>query len=427
VVVTKATVSPSALPQAVLLSLYTIFAIFTLSFAKPHISIFSNNQNKNLHWDSSLKYMHANEIAESITRIMGFPAPQMVGPSSPNPLPTVSPFDRPQANLLITISGGELYGWSTDSFIGSREQHGVRYQIGQKGKKVASIFGQIMGQKHPIPLTRDLVHHGADVLCATAHENARQSYACQTAHRFTYTDQTFVDETTSTSIFNSASFISSLKESIDNSIVFSQLLGKSSENKIRLENNILTIQLHGIGSAVMDLNSNTDLQFLMEMEFLARLPQLYEINQDTPSVIIASFSQFKMMLEEFGQNSDEVHVIAAITDLATELLYQGFSNLYPNKLVAQVLLSREDDWGFGFSPKINFSPVSRRLLSSSNSSNSTNYTISEIANYNMCAWTGVFLILVLLTSIYMLATMDIGRDSLIYAKFQTDLSNAKND
>jgi len=411
-----------------LLSLYTIFAILSLSFAKPHVSIFTNNENKNLKWDSSLKYIHANEVTESITRIMGFPVPQMVNPSSPNPLPTVSPFDRPQLDLFITVSGGQLYGWTTNSFLGSREQHGVRYEIGQRGKKVASTFGQIMGQKHPVPLTHDLVRHGANVLCATAHENARRSHICQAAHRFTYVDQTFVDEATSTSLFNTESFISALTESIRNSIIFNQLLEQSSENKIQLDDNILTIQLQGIGSAVLDLKSNADLQFLMEMEFLARLPQLYEVNQDSSSVVIASFSQFKNMLDEFGQNSDEIHVIAALTDLATELLYNGFSTLYPNKLVAQVLLSHEDDWDFGFKSRVNLSPVSRHLLSTSNSSNSSsNYTISEIANYNMCAWTGVFLILVLLASIYLLATMDIGRDSLIYAKFQTDLSNAKND
>lgn len=57
---------------------------------------------------------------------------------------------------------------------------------------------------------------------------------------------------------------------------------------------------------------------------------------------------------------------------------------------------------------------------------SSELTIQQISTYQICLWTGVGLFLVLLSAICCMVNMDIRPDSLLYAKFQADVSS-KNE
>lgn len=70
---------------------------------------------------------------------------------------------------------------------------------------------------------------------------------------------------------------------------------------------------------------------------------------------------------------------------------------------------------------------SHRFLSSvpspTTSPTSTALTVQEISTYQICLWTGIGLVLVLLSAICCMVNMDIRPDSLLYAKFQADVSS----
>ena len=50
-------------------------------------------------------------------------------------------------------------------------------------------------------------------------------------------------------------------------------------------------------------------------------------------------------------------------------------------------------------------------------------TEEQIASYQMAMWTGIFMSVAVLTAVLLLACMDPGRDSLLYANFQADVSS----
>lgn len=52
-----------------------------------------------------------------------------------------------------------------------------------------------------------------------------------------------------------------------------------------------------------------------------------------------------------------------------------------------------------------------------------NYDLVEIRNYQICLWTAIALVLALLGAICCMVNMDVRPDSLLYAKFQTDVSS----
>lgn len=51
----------------------------------------------------------------------------------------------------------------------------------------------------------------------------------------------------------------------------------------------------------------------------------------------------------------------------------------------------------------------------------------DIAEYQIALWTSVLLVAALVLAIVAMGTMDVGRDSLLYAKFTTSANNRKND
>ncbi|KAG5175254.1 hypothetical protein JKP88DRAFT_351601 [Tribonema minus] len=72
------------------------------------------------------------------------------------------------------------------------------------------------------------------------------------------------------------------------------------------------------------------------------------------------------------------------------------------------------------------SAAARRLAAAAGANATANVTLVDITQYQLNLWTGVFFALLVVAAIYGVASMDIGRDSLLYAKFQADTS-AKND
>uniref|UniRef100_A0A7S1XSY4 Uncharacterized protein n=2 Tax=Phaeomonas parva TaxID=124430 RepID=A0A7S1XSY4_9STRA len=67
----------------------------------------------------------------------------------------------------------------------------------------------------------------------------------------------------------------------------------------------------------------------------------------------------------------------------------------------------------------------RRLDDSGNSTEG--YTQEEIDEFQVNLWTAVFLILLTLGAVMALVTMHVIPDSLLYAKFQADVSGFKDD
>jgi hypothetical protein len=112
-----------------------------------------------------------------------------------------------------------------------------------------------------------------------------------------------------------------------------------------------------------------------------------------------------------GEASDESAAAAALADAVVTHLLTSLAAAYRGKLAAQLLLQDRP---------------TRRLADTTpapTAYNATQLTVSEIANYQICLWTGVVLVLAVLSAVCCLVNMDIRPDSLLYAKFQADVSS----
>jgi len=69
----------------------------------------------------------------------------------------------------------------------------------------------------------------------------------------------------------------------------------------------------------------------------------------------------------------------------------------------------------------------RRLENGTTGDEQTTYSVQEINTFQINLWTAVLLISIVLAAVYALVFMDVVPDSLLYAKFQADVSGFKTE
>ena len=139
------------------------------------------------------------------------------------------------------------------------------------------------------------------------------------------------------------------------------------------------------------------------------------------------------LTSRYGRSSAKLYTAKQLLDTAVQSLvnsdYSGASAGSGLDLTLQLVAGPSLHY-----PDLTQAPLNtvRRLAGSAHSSSSSNssgnstagnITLNEITQYQLNLWTGVFFALLVIAAIYGVATMDIGRDSLLYAKFQADTTS----
>jgi len=100
-----------------------------------------------------------------------------------------------------------------------------------------------------------------------------------------------------------------------------------------------------IQSTTYDLHVDQDLQFLSELQTAYTLGRTLSsssaqglVQDDVPDSYAITFSTYTGLIEKYGRSSAEAAAGLHILDNAVPMLLETFSNLYPDRLLAQVVL-----------------------------------------------------------------------------------------
>jgi hypothetical protein len=274
------------------------------------------------------------------------------------------------------------------------------------------------------------------VLCASSSKTA--SSACDVGASVVWSAETRRFESTDGSVWATASDLqSALKSQHSLASILKAVGGELADSTV------------SVNTASFDLTKEVDLQFFLELYLFTNLPNklfadaaaAQKLVDSSTDLLSLTFSSLKTLGEYYGRDSTQYTAGQAIVDEAAVKILKDFEELLPEKLVVELLLV--DQVGEATESA---AAGGRRLLA--DGGEETPYfglympqqvkpcistpvmtcppTSAEIADWNIFFWSMFFLMFILGLSLCGLFNMEIGRDSLLYAKFQTEIIDKRD-
>lgn len=140
------------------------------------------------------------------------------------------------------------------------------------------------------------------------------------------------------------------------------------------------------------------------------------------TALATQISEFLAAFQTAYTNSG-VQIVAAASTTGPQQLLQGAHTKVLDDVMSydRMLLSFGDLSGSGSDASDDGNATA------SNSTAAGQLSMEAIAEYQIVLWTSVMLVVVLFVTVLAMVNMDVGRDSLLYAKFITDASHRKGD
>jgi len=397
----------------------------------------TSNGSPLLHFSSSEpEILSQDEVTEVIARALG--TISTVLPGIQRRLPSGDLFNRPAANLLITIESfqqGLIEAPVLKTMLDSNAHYKVSMEDAAVGAGVPEALKDSTGEANePI------------VMCVSASE-ASNICGSQNTVRWNSASREF--ETEDATVWMSGEeFLNELSEQKEKHAVFNLLSsfvanGGTAKYTTTADGSPAIDLTVGSVSTVLDMSDEADMMLVMELQLMASIPQKLaadrRIKDETPDFFSLAVASLKKLASVYNEDSEHFKVSVAFLDSAVAQVLENFEKLMPNQLVSQVILMEEKIAPMtatarrllATSDDVAFRPVTRLSVETdcidfTSSGEPCPPTGGEIERTQVFFWTLVLLIVMLLASTCALVNMDIGRDSLLYAKFITE-HDLKND
>lgn len=365
-------------------------------------------------------------------------------------------------------------GSTNANYVGSMLSSEVSFKVGWDAKLTGAPLAQFLQNENPTLDLPNVLKHGhgnSQLLCASGAQEFASLCGSGTSiqwdqKRFSdQNGQVWLDTTTMESAFLKEHRQGSIKL-LDHFVAIggSAQLHKSAAGDLLLEAAFSSL------SATFDLSSKDDLMLFMELQLFATIPLIISSNatlahmfrDSSPDLLSLTISGLKALKDTHGRQSHKFRLAQAIVDSSIKLILGRFSGLVPRQLISEVISVKSCSKNANVSHSKRH--AGRRLLATSVASadpaahsaahpntpslerpdqsfayncNQTslgdpaqvNYCpplIDDISAYQIFVWTAVALFLMLYAAVSSLANMDLGYDSLLYAKFQAD-THGKTD
>lgn len=178
--------------------------------------------------------------------------------------------------------------------------------------------------------------------------------------------------------------------------------------------------------AEFDLSDEADSLLLEELNLAchvaSELPDaVEEPKSDRPDLFFMTVNALPHVLDAHGDDSPKAAAAMSLVDATAREVLAGISARYEDQVAATVLV----DNSAAARP---LHDEFHRFLASTDSPTMTpgynsSVSLEQIVEYNIGLWSGIVLVLILLSAICCMINMDIQPDSLLYAKFQADVSS----
>ena len=167
-------------------------------------------------------------------------------------------------------------------------------------------------------------------------------------------------------------------------------------------------------SVAFDSSNAADGFFLKELSLLLSLSAGLKPSLKPPAAAANAGSHPDLMLVTLegldGLATAKLPVAAALLDACAAKVLAGLSKAYGERLAAQLLVTE--------SARRLDTPAMTPTVASA-----TPLTLDQIVSYQLALWTGIGLVLTLLSALCCMVGMEVKPDSLLYAKFTADVSS----
>jgi len=389
-----------------------------------------------------------NEATEVISRVLG--TPSSVAPAPDRRLPSGDLLNRPAGNLLLTVDyfqKGKAASPALSAMAASNAGYQVLLEDGNESPPISFLDGKKSGLGIPATLKQS-VGEAAEplVMCMSADELF--TAACDVGSALSWNPTKRQFQTADPEVWMSgAEFQEQLHEQKHGHGVFKLLRSFVANGGVAKfvsgESPVIQLQHDPSADAVeFDMANDADMLLFMELYLMASLPERLSgkaaINDNSPDLFVLTVSGLKYMVQAYGEDSAQYKLALSVVDSAVEQVVENFSQLMPNRLVSEVVLVDSANAAVAAS--------ARRLLQAEGSKTAflpkapieiaecvdfdingelCPPTLGQIERVQLFFWTMVILIIMLIMSTCCLCNMDIGRDSLLYAKFITEHNKAE--
>lgn len=362
------------------------------------------------------KPLSAAEVSQSMMHMMGAPA---LSEAAAEKLPQPNAQAPPRANVLLAIDGVEHGDASTMPFL---HAHPHRANVEPAAPGQPGMAGEVANR----------LHHGMDALdlqgwtmCLTADETVADSPLCQHAQ-----DTVAWDGDSRFHVRNSERFRRGALRPADDVPLQAEapLLRAWAQDggAAQRAGDVWMMTPPAADTAVeFDMTDATDRLLFQELHLISRSPLMLRDGAEEPhlrpDLFVITLNSLPHVLEAYGVDSNKAQVSKLLVDTGIKTTLERLAGEYDSQLAATVLV---DEHAAARPLDSQF----RRVLTDDTPSPTTylattNYTISEIVQYQINMWTGICLILMVLAAVLLMVYMDVQPDSLLYAKFQADTSS----
>jgi len=408
---------------------------FASQARRAELVVFDNAESSLVHFPSrSMTVLSENEVAETLARVMGTESPVA---HSGNTLPSGDLFNKPAVNLLFTIEDFEKNSSSkVNSMISSKQTYTVEESSDSVGFPTSLLHGtKPSGRGLPDIVQQSGAGEQPMVMCVSSNKVA--AAACDVGSSVAWSAKARRFESTDGSVWAAESDLKTA------------LAGKHSlAGVLQAVGGEVVGSTIGVKGASFDLATDMDLEFFLELFLFTSLPNklfadanaAQKLADSSTDLLSLTFSSLKSLGEYYGRDSAQYSAAQAVVDEAAFKILNDFEELLPEKLVVELLLVDHQD-----EAQKSAAAASRRLLAINDQQPLFGLYLpqqvvecipteihpcppssADIANWNIFFWMFLFLAFILSMSVCGLCNMELGRDSLLYAKFQTEIIDKRD-
>lgn len=387
---------------------------------------------RSFHWDRAedAGAVSASDLSQSVMHLMGAPA---LSHKAEAELPAVNAAAPPKANVMMAIEGANVEDGHMPFLASMFANNPTAPVQAQNGGHVA---GEVANRVHGGMNALDLEGY---TMCLSADKRVHRSGLCSTAQdSLAWDDQAMGFRQQRSSLYGADKMAAHVPMPQDKEAPLMRAFSKAG-GKAQLDGETWTLTPpapagkagHQPLKAEFDLADEADALLLEELNLACHvasgLPDAVEDASatkslsDRPDLFFMTVNALPHLLDEHGDDSPKAHAAMSLVDAAAREVLAGISARYDDQVAAAVLMDNS----------VAARPLHdefHRFLSATNAPTMTpgynsSVSIEQIVEYNIGLWTGIVMVLILLSALCCMINMDIQPDSLLYAKFQADVSS----